>query len=197
MISATPTHSHAFLIVFLLFFPHLVMIPQTQPHHHHRFIDGETMHAVPQLYEFTLHQNPWLCDCRLRTFRQWMVARRISLNFSPSCSAPERLDGQIWNHLEINEFACPPTIESIDTDVVVYEGWFALISFFRSCLLSFFLSPFASSFSFLLFVYIFPPYYLFSFLLLSLLQCPSFPIEIISNIVVDGHASYITLRVNN
>ena len=80
------------------------------------------MKSLPAVYELTLHHNPWHCDCGLRTFRKWMIEHRIPLSYSPNCTLPERLFGKSWNQLELDEFACPPIVVSIDTEVVVYEG---------------------------------------------------------------------------
>ena len=80
------------------------------------------MQSLPSVYELTLQHNPWRCDCGLRSFRNWMVERLIPLSYSPNCSTPQRLFGKSWSQLELEEFACPPDVVSVDTEVVVYEG---------------------------------------------------------------------------
>lgn len=87
-----------------------------------RYIEGNTMQSLPSVYELTLQHNPWRCDCGLRSFRNWMVERLIPLSYSPNCSTPQRLFGKSWSQLELEEFACPPDVVSVDTEVVVYEG---------------------------------------------------------------------------
>lgn len=87
-----------------------------------RSIDGKTMADLPSVLELTLQHNPWRCDCALRAFRDWMMQRDISISYSPNCSSPSRLSGKPWSTLDLDEFACPPDVVRVDTEVVVYEG---------------------------------------------------------------------------
>lgn len=87
-----------------------------------RSIDGKTMQDLPSVLELTLQHNPWRCDCGMRAFRDWMLERDISISYSPNCSTPARLAGKTWSQLELDEFACPPNVVHVDTEVVVYEG---------------------------------------------------------------------------
>lgn len=80
------------------------------------------MNDLPSVLELTLQHNPWQCDCGLRAFRDWMLERDISISYSPNCSAPSRVAGKAWSVLELDEFACPPDVVRVDTEVVVYEG---------------------------------------------------------------------------
>lgn len=80
------------------------------------------MSSLPEVYELTLQHNPWRCDCTLRAFRNWMLEHRISLSYSPNCSTPTRLMAKPWSQLDLDEFACPPEVVSVKSEVVVYEG---------------------------------------------------------------------------
>lgn len=85
------------------------------------------MNDLPSVLELTLQHNPWRCDCGLRAFRDWMLERDISISYSPNCSAPMRVAGKAWSVLDLDEFACPPDVVRVDTEVVVYEGTFTFV----------------------------------------------------------------------
>lgn len=74
------------------------------------------------LYTMELHQNPWNCDCHLRPAREWMTKYNVPLSIPPTCSGPEKLQGMMWNSLELDEFACPPQILSRDTEITASIG---------------------------------------------------------------------------
>ena len=74
------------------------------------------------LYTMDLHQNPWNCDCDLRPAREWMIKYNVPLSIPPTCSGPEKLQGMMWNSLELDEFACPPQILSRDTEKTASIG---------------------------------------------------------------------------
>ena len=86
------------------------------------YISGHVVQTLPSLYELTLHNNPWNCDCKLRDLRDWMLQHNIPLSYSPNCSTPVRLSGQEWNALHLDDYACIPSIVSIDKQIVVNEG---------------------------------------------------------------------------
>lgn len=74
------------------------------------------------LYTMDLHQNPWNCDCHLRPAREWMIKYNVPLSIPPTCSGPEKLQGMMWNSLELDEFACSPQILSRDTEITATVG---------------------------------------------------------------------------
>lgn len=78
------------------------------------------------IHELTLNNNPWNCDCKLRDLREWMTQYNIPLTSSPHCSSPERLSGQSWDQMDLDEFACQPNIVNIDASINVYEGKFII-----------------------------------------------------------------------
>lgn len=83
---------------------------------------------LPALYSFDLHRNPWNCDCELRSAREWMVRNNVPQSIPPTCVAPQRLKGLMWNSLDIDDFACAPDILTISTELVRYEGSNATLS---------------------------------------------------------------------
>ena len=42
-----------------------------------------------------LHSNPWICDCRLKNFRDWVVYRGL-YTYPTSCAEPERLADKVF-----------------------------------------------------------------------------------------------------
>ncbi|KAI1279531.1 Leucine-rich repeat-containing protein 4B [Halotydeus destructor] len=75
----------------------------------------EPLVHVDQL-NLNLHGNHWICDCRLRDLRHWM------LSFTPTCDYPSRLTGRSWSDLELDEFACPPELSVPSGQVYSFEG---------------------------------------------------------------------------
>lgn len=64
---------------------------------------------VTKLKTLSLDGNPWVCDCRLRTFRDWFV--RSNLYAHPlSCTEPPALAGDRWDGVDPAEFACAPDV---------------------------------------------------------------------------------------
>lgn len=62
-----------------------------------------------------LHNNKWICDCKLRWLLQYLkyYKTKISWTFSkriPRCQSPELLKGVRWTELNSTNFACAPTI---------------------------------------------------------------------------------------
>lgn len=74
------------------------------------------------LYTMDLHHNPWNCDCHLRPAREWMIKYNVPLSVPPTCSGPEKLQGMMWNSLELDEFACSPQILSREFDITATVG---------------------------------------------------------------------------
>jgi len=77
---------------------------------------------LPPLYSMDLHKNPWNCDCLLRPAREWMLRNNVPQSIPPTCAGPEKLNGMMWNSLELDEFACSPSILSRDTDITAMIG---------------------------------------------------------------------------
>jgi hypothetical protein len=74
------------------------------------FIREEVFIPLINLKSITLHTNPWVCDCRLKNFRDWVVNKKL-FDRSATCSEPSRLGGKKWDAVLAIEFACKPDIE--------------------------------------------------------------------------------------
>ncbi|KAK8727529.1 hypothetical protein OTU49_009605 [Cherax quadricarinatus] len=66
--------------------------------------------SLQSLHLLTVYENPWICDCRLRKLREWLVVRRVPHSVSPVCAKPLRIQGQNFDEIDESEFACPPEI---------------------------------------------------------------------------------------
>ena len=57
-----------------------------------------------------LHSNPWDCDCKLQSFREFVVTKKL-FNRPTSCMEPARLHGKMWDDVQKRDFACKPDIQ--------------------------------------------------------------------------------------
>src|SRR6218665_1489986 len=88
-------------------------------------LDGSAISTLGSVLELTLQHNPWQCDCGLRTLREWIEQRDISITITPNCSTPDRLRGRFWSELELDsEFACPPRLIDSHHEITLHEGNF-------------------------------------------------------------------------
>lgn len=69
----------------------------------------ETLEHLNMLAGLVLHNNPWVCDCHLKEFRDWIVNRGL---YAPptSCVEPLFLSGKYWSDLNSNDLACKPQV---------------------------------------------------------------------------------------
>lgn len=74
------------------------------------FIREEVFIPLVNLNSITLHSNPWICDCKLKNFRDWVVNKKL-FDGPAECVEPSRLNGKKWNEVLPIEFACKPDIE--------------------------------------------------------------------------------------
>ncbi|XP_043248452.1 leucine-rich repeat-containing protein 24-like [Colletes gigas] len=94
-------------------------------------LDGNRLTRVPDrtlplggsLRGTTLHNNPWLCDCRLRPTQAWLKesAPTVPQESEPVCDAPPKHRGKQIKTMNTNELACLPQIELQDR-LEAYEG---------------------------------------------------------------------------
>uniref|UniRef100_A0A182N4L4 Ig-like domain-containing protein n=1 Tax=Anopheles dirus TaxID=7168 RepID=A0A182N4L4_9DIPT len=69
----------------------------------------ESFAGLEKLTSLSLTNNPWNCSCTLRSFAEYVLAK--NLYTSPTaCSVPKALAGRQWNEIELDDFACPPSI---------------------------------------------------------------------------------------
>ncbi|XP_071044226.1 leucine-rich repeat-containing protein 24-like [Parasteatoda tepidariorum] len=93
-------------------------------------LDGNKLRTLPPemvkpfstLYALELHQNPWQCDCHIRSVRKWMLRHNIPISSPPQCFEPPRLREFTWDTVSIDEFACKPEVTVVESSVTYIEG---------------------------------------------------------------------------
>jgi hypothetical protein len=75
------------------------------------------------LHVFSMHGNPWRCDCLLGTLRNWLMTSQIQIpqEMEPSCAEPPRLKARLVRTLKSQELACIPRVKLIN-QLRIYEG---------------------------------------------------------------------------
>ncbi|XP_076355248.1 uncharacterized protein LOC143249378 [Tachypleus tridentatus] len=84
-------------------------------------VSGKTMIPLKSLNDISLYDNPWRCDCELRTFRQWLDENNIPYT-PPICHQPLHIKDKMWNFVEIDDFSCPPQFLNTSSVFNVYEN---------------------------------------------------------------------------
>lgn len=87
-------------------------------------LDGNQLMNVPDrtlplggnLRGLTLHNNPWLCDCRTRAMQTWLKesAPAVPQESEPTCEGPTRLSGKQIKSIRVGDLACLPQIHLED-----------------------------------------------------------------------------------
>jgi hypothetical protein len=83
----------------------------------------DTLDHLTGMAGLVLHNNPWVCDCHLKQFRDWIV--NSGLYAQPtSCAEPPFLSGRLWSDLKSDDLACKPQIlfPGVGTTVEVDGG---------------------------------------------------------------------------
>jgi hypothetical protein len=69
----------------------------------------KTLEPLSLLNGLVLHNNPWICDCHLKEFRNWTLTRHLYAQ-PTACAEPPALHGKLWSDLNPDDFACKPQI---------------------------------------------------------------------------------------
>lgn len=82
-----------------------------------------TVETLSKLHGVELHDNPWVCDCRLRSARMWLADYNIPYSVSPVCAAgPARTIDRTFAELHVDDFACKPEILPVNRYVEATTG---------------------------------------------------------------------------
>ncbi|XP_063700925.1 leucine-rich repeat-containing protein 24 [Culicoides brevitarsis] len=72
---------------------------------------AKTIETLGKLRGIELHDNPWVCDCRLRAAKLWLTENNIPFTVAPVCAGgPERVIQHSFAELGVDDFACKPEI---------------------------------------------------------------------------------------
>ncbi|KAH1022175.1 hypothetical protein HUJ04_011607 [Dendroctonus ponderosae] len=67
------------------------------------------MHHFPKaLKGLQIHENPFNCDCKIRSFKQWLDRRIYPILVAPQCEKPDTLNGKLISTLKESDLACSP-----------------------------------------------------------------------------------------
>lgn len=73
-----------------------------------------TIESLEKLRGIELHDNPWMCDCRLRAAKLWLTNNNIPFTVAPVCaSGPEHVIQRNFAELHVDDFACRPEMGSM------------------------------------------------------------------------------------
>nr|XP_023018029.1 leucine-rich repeat-containing protein 24 [Leptinotarsa decemlineata] len=82
-----------------------------------------TVETLSRLHGVELHDNPWHCDCRLRSVKEWLVKNNIPYPEDPVCSGgPERVIHKTFSELHVDDFACKPEILPVSRYIEAKSG---------------------------------------------------------------------------
>lgn len=88
-----------------------------------------TIDTLSKLHNVELHDNPWICDCRLRAAKIWLSKNNVAFPVTPICrSGPERVIDRAFVELSEDDFACKPEMMPVDRFVESSTGENATIT---------------------------------------------------------------------
>lgn len=85
-------------------------------------IQAKTLMALPNLNGLELASNPWNCTCNLRPIIEWITTAKIAYTIPPICKTPERIAERSWDKIDLDEYACMPSIMAADAKSIGVEG---------------------------------------------------------------------------
>lgn len=82
----------------------------------------EMIDGLAAIHNLEVHENFWICDCRILPLWRLLIRLRVSHPITPSCNVPSRLQGSKFDILTEGDLACPPEILPGTRFVEGYEG---------------------------------------------------------------------------
>jgi len=92
-----------------------------------KVLEDTTFVQLKHLKTLNLKDNKWVCDCGLKSFRDFTVHRNLNTGV-PKCHEPERLGNKSWDRTSSLEFACKPDIKVQSERVYAESGWNVTLS---------------------------------------------------------------------
>lgn len=89
----------------------------------------KTVETLSKLHWVELHENPWLCDCRMRATKLWLTENNIPYPVAPICAGgPDRVIDKSFAELHVDDFACKPEMLPVKRHVEAVSGENATIN---------------------------------------------------------------------
>ncbi|KAL7031286.1 hypothetical protein ACKWTF_006953 [Chironomus riparius] len=79
-------------------------------------LPGLVFNHMKNLKTLLLDENPWNCDCKLKSFRNWYVKNNLN-RISLQCKSPYSLLDQHWENIHEDAFGCAPILKILNEDV--------------------------------------------------------------------------------
>ncbi len=88
-----------------------------------RELPTDTLQSLRKLHHVELQGNEWKCDCHLRSLKLWTSNSGNYLPHNVFCiGGPERLKDKLISELDVEDFACRPTIKTDARRLTVAVG---------------------------------------------------------------------------
>lgn len=88
-----------------------------------RELRPKTVENFAKLRAVELHDNPWYCDCHMRLTKIWLTEKNIPYPIAPMCTGgPERIVHRTFSELDLDDFACKPSIRMDNRHVEAGTG---------------------------------------------------------------------------
>ncbi|XP_050521583.1 leucine-rich repeat-containing protein 24-like [Daktulosphaira vitifoliae] len=90
---------------------------------------ASTIDTLNKVQGVELQENPWHCDCNMRSVKMWLTKNNIPTFVDPSCSTgPGHVANKTFSSLNVDDFACQPHIQHEDPTVEAATGDNASVS---------------------------------------------------------------------